>query len=207
MSDSEAAALLGVAPDASWTDVRAAYRKQIRAHHPDRAGAGSSASAARIIEAYRSLESTASSTGTRTGTPRSTQPTEDDGDRADAPHGQRPVATWLDAGVTRVDVDTLTIGTPADEAFRWLLDAAGDLGEITYLDRSGPILEVLCSFADEPATSLVVTVQGRADHTEVFCTVESIEARPAPPAAAVIDCYELALRRRQGFDEPTAPPS
>ena len=50
---------------------------------------------------------------------------------------------------------------------------------------------------DEPATSLVLTLQGRGLGTEVFCTVESIESRPAPPTGAVVDLLELALHRRR----------
>ena len=99
--------------------------------------------------------------------------------------------------VVRVDDDTLGLDAPADETFRWLTDAANDIGEITYVDRSVPILEVLCRFEGEPATSLVITLQGRLDGTEAFCTAESIEAREGPPTAAVVDVLELALRRRQ----------
>lgn len=94
----------------------------------------------------------------------------------------------------RVADDTLHFAAPADETFRWLLEAAHEIGEITYLDRTGPIMEVLCRFVDEPATSLLVTTQGRADGTDAFCSAESIEARTGPPTAAVVDVYEHALR-------------
>ena len=105
----------------------------------------------------------------------------------------RPVAP----PVQRIDADTLVVDAPADETFRWLLDAAHDIGEITYVDRSMPIMEVLCRFEGEPATSLLLSLQGRGRGTEVFCTVESIEARPAPPTSAVVDLLELALHRRR----------
>ena len=36
----------------------------------------------------------------------------------------------------------------------------------------------------------------RANGTEAFCSVESIEDRPAPPVEAVVDLLELALHRR-----------
>lgn len=95
----------------------------------------------------------------------------------------------------RIDGDTLRFDAPADETFRWLLEAAQDLGAITYLDRSGPLFEVLCRFLDEPATSLLVTLQGRSDGTDAMCAAESIEARPGPPTSAVVDVYESVLRR------------
>lgn len=197
MNPAQAAGILGVRPDAPWDDVRQAYRDHIRAHHPDHAGEASAGRAARIIEAYRTLDDarhgpdgpTTPATAAAPPPPRP-EPAWPRDDRRTAPSGFAPA-------VARLDEDTLALGAPPDEAFRWLVEAAHDVGEITYLDRSGPILEVLCRFEGEPATSLVVTTQGRSAHTEAFCTTESIEARPGPPTGAVVDLLELALRRRQ----------
>ena len=181
-----------------------AYREQIRSHHPDRAGAASSSRAARIIEAYRVLDGQRSQ-GDDAGEPSRTSQGPPRADRDDRPGPtsppptvERPEPTAFAPPMARVDADTLMVAAPAEETFRWLIEAAGDMGEITYLDRSGPILEVLCRFEEEPATSLMFTIQGRAAGTDVFCTVESIEARPSPPTAAVVDVFELAFRRRQG---------
>ncbi len=192
MTPGEAAVVLGVGPDADPDQVRSAYRRLIRAHHPDRAGRASSARAAAITEAYRVLrEAPAGPTPSARRSPR-------------APRSTRPAPTpsprRSDRGAPpthRLDGDTLLLLAPADETFRWLLEAAHDVGEVTYLDRSMPIAEILCRFEGEPATSLVLTLQGRGEGTEVFCTVESIEARPAPPVAAVVDLLELALHRRR----------
>ncbi len=193
MTPAEAARILGLGVASSWDDVRQAYRDQIRTHHPDRAGAASSDRATVIIEAYRVLAEF-----------------HQDGEAFDpsahlppppppVPPRRTPVAFGEGAPpVQRIDHDTLVLDAPADETFRWLLDAAHDVGEITYVDRSMPIMEVLCRFEDEPATSLLLTLQGRGGGTEVFCTVESIENRPAPPTSAVVDLLELALHRRRG---------
>jgi len=196
VTPAEAARILGVHPTASADEVRIAYRSQIRTHHPDKAGATSSNRAAAIIEAYRIMTEAGPAKGaTADPTPPSTGPVPPRREREDLAYGAPPVS--------RIDVDTLALGAPADESFRWLLDAAHDVGEITYVDRSMPIMEVLCRFEGEPATSLLLTLQGRGGHTEVFCTVESIEARPAPPTSAVVDLLELALHRRRSPPPPT----
>ncbi len=192
MNPAEAARLLEVGLDDPWDDVRRAYRAHIRAHHPDRAGPGAADRAAVIIEAYAVLvahRSAPTPPPDRAPSPRSPAAP------ARTAWGEEPLGPT--PGVARVDGDTLALAAPADETFRWLTEAAHDIGEITYVDRSVPILEVLCRFEGEPATSLVITLQGRADGTEAFCTAESIEARPSPPTAAVVDLLELALRRRQ----------
>lgn len=195
MNPSEAAQVLGVSREAAWDAVRAAYRDQIRSHHPDHAGEASSGAAARIIEAYRVLDHarTHPEDAAPEPPPEPAPPRVFRVHRWERPEGLAP-AVW------RADHDTLLLDAPADETFLWLLDAAHDIGEITYVDRSVPILEVLCQFEGEPATSLLVTLQGRSTGTEVFCTVESIEARPAPPTASVVDLLELALHRRSNPD-------
>ncbi|MCB0963124.1 MAG: J domain-containing protein, partial [Acidimicrobiales bacterium] len=180
----EAARVLGVSRTAPPEEVRSAYRALIRAHHPDRPDVTSAGRATRIIEAYRILVAASPPQSE----PPPGEPPDPGGARAAGPSA---VATGAPP-VARLGVDALLVDAPADEAFRWLLDAAHDVGEITYVDRSMPILEVLCRFEGEPATSLLVTLQGRGSGTEVFATVESIEARPAPPTAAVVDLLELA---------------
>lgn len=195
LSLDQAAGILGVRGDAPWVEVRRAYLDRIGTHHPDRAGSASGSHAARINEAYRVLvRARRGATGATAATP-------------GPPTAPRRAAVHADAdwsattagapAVTRLDDDTLALAAPAEETFRWLADAAHDVGEVTYVDRSVPIMEVLCRFVGEPATSLVITLQGCSDGTEAFCTAQSIEARPGPETAAVVDLLELALRRRQ----------
>ncbi len=221
MDPAEAARVLGVGPDTPWPEVRRAYRRHIRRHHPDRAGGATGMPAddraVLIIEAFRVLDA-ARLAGSRPPTPppsgRATGDPRDPANRRASASNRRRIDAEDPAdqggsgdgggrsaigapGVVRVDGDTLRLDAPADEAFRWLVEAAHDVGEITYLDRSGPILEILGTFEGEPATSLLVTLQGRLDGTDALCSAESIEARPGPPTAAVVDLLELALRRRQ----------
>ncbi|MCB1031719.1 MAG: J domain-containing protein [Acidimicrobiales bacterium] len=184
MTPEQAAQVLGVSVGTDPQTLRAAYLRQIRTHHPDRAGSQSQAVAAAITEAFRVLSNLSAND---TVAPPSAPPP--------PPPPPQPPAEPSDA-ITRLGPDSLLLAAPGDEAFKWLLDASHDVGAITYLDRSMPIAEVLCRFVGEPATSLVFTLQGRGHGTEVFCTVESIESRPPPPTEAVVDLLEDALRLR-----------
>ena len=56
-----------------------------------------------------------------------------------------------------------------------LLEACHRIGDVTYVDRSCAIFEALVAVEGEGTCSLVITVQGRADGTDAFCTLEAIE--------------------------------
>lgn len=191
----EAARVLDVAPQAPWDEVRRAYRLAIGIHHPDRMGATGDQQAVQIIEAFRVLERARLDPRFAPPLP-PPPPASPDAAKDTSRRPSSPPVGGL--ALTRIDDDTLRIDAPADEAFRWLIEGAHELGNITYLDRSGPIFEVLCRFVDAPATSLLVTLQGRADGTDALCSAESIEARPGPPTVLVVDAYEAALRDLAG---------
>jgi hypothetical protein len=159
----EARAVLGVGPTASVDDVRGAYLRLIRGTHPDLAGGepGATRRTARLTEAYAVL--------------RRTVPVE-----VDVEVDERPA-------VSRLDQDCFTIEAPADEAFAALFEAAGRVGHIAYFDRNLGILETVVRFEGGPTCSVLLTLQGRAHGTEVFCTMESIEAAPTPPISPVIE--------------------
>jgi len=157
----EARTVLGVAPGATWTQVRSAFRRLVRANHPDVAGetAGSGERVGRIIRAYAVL----------------------DDDRRRPPVTSKPVQ------------DTLVVGAPHTEVLYRLLEAAHNLGEVTYVDRMNGIFEVVIEFEGWPTSSLLVTLRRRSDGvTEAACAIESLTNLPAPPVSAVA----MLLRER-----------
>ncbi|MCU1455367.1 MAG: hypothetical protein JWN46_3513 [Acidimicrobiales bacterium] len=194
MDRAEATQMLGVSADAPWPEVQRAFRTLIRTRHPDHAGVEATADAALLIQAFEVLDAArrqpAASDGPTAGA--ATRPAKR---TATPPRPSRPPIE--PTTIVRIDDDTIGLGAPADEAFALLMEAAHDIGEVSYLDRSVPIIEAICQFVGAPATSLVVTLQGRNDGTEAFCTTESIEARPGPPTKDVVDVYESLLRQRQ----------
>jgi hypothetical protein len=169
MDEHEARVVLGVAEADGWEAVRAAYRVRIRSSHPDTAGDGATATAARLNEAYAVL-----SRARRAG--RTTISAVRPG--ATAPPSPPPAPPPPPAvGVAVVGGDTVLLAAPPPVAFALLLEAGHRIGSVSYVDRSCAIFEVVVR-QDGETCSLVVTVQPRAHGTEALCTLEAME-RPA----------------------------
>ena len=175
----EARALLGLEAAPTWAEVRVAYRAQIGAAHPDRAG-GSTARAARVNTAYAVLE-----LAHREGRLHS-----------DAPAAAPPGTTGPDEPPEVLDGDTVHLPVPPDEAFLVVLEACHEIGDVTYVDRSCAILEVLVRIEGEGVCSLVITLQGRSHGTDAYCTLEAIEHVAAPPVRPVVEALVSAIRDR-----------
>jgi hypothetical protein len=179
----EARALLGVTTDDTWDAVRLSYRQLMRQLHPDHAGPTFTHRAAELNEAYavlsRSMRASRASAAARGAPPRP--------DIATAPPPTPTVDAHVDAG------DTLVVDAPPDEAFSRLLEAAHVVGAVSYVDRSNAIFEVVVQLGGE-ACSLVVTLQGRAQGTEAFCTLEALERVASPSPEPVVRQLAAALR-------------
>ena len=97
-----------------------------------------------------------------------------------------------------VDDETIAVHAPGDEALLAVIDAAHRLGEIGYLDPSAGLLEVIVEFVEAPTSSVVLSLQGRANETtEVVCSVEPLSGGGSPPVDAVV---RLLLRTLRGED-------
>lgn len=161
MDVAEARVVLGVGEGDGWEVVRLAYRRRIRAAHPDTLGVATNPAAVRLNEAYAVL-SRARRAGTLgpAGAPA-------------PPPSPRP-APPPPVGVTVVGTDTLLLAAPPDEAFALLVEAGHRVGNVSYVDRSCAIFEVVVR-QDGETCSLVVTLQVRAHGTEAFLTLEALE--------------------------------
>ncbi len=182
MEQHEARRILGVGHDADGDAVRAAYPGLLLRTHPDVSGAVDATQ--RTIELTRAFQllSTAPPDATDTAPDRTTP--EPPTPEPTAPEGTPPEVEPLD--VELVDDDTIAIGAPANETLLLLIEAAHRLGEISYLDPSAGLLEVVVEFIEAPTSSVLLAMQGRATGvTDVFCTVEPLSGGEAPPADAV----------------------
>jgi len=164
-----ARAVLGVGPAASPAELRAAYRARLRAAHPDLHGGGD-AGTAEVVVAFRVL-------------------------REDAGPVPEVRVEPVPAAAVVVDGDTVTADLPAGDLFALLVEAGDALGEVSYLDRHGGILEVVVDVPGHGACSVVLTLQTRAaGHTEALCTVEPLGGGPAPAADVVAELLADGLR-------------
>lgn len=195
MDLAEALAVLGVEPGADADEVRSAYLAGIREHHPDLGSPGEApADRARrhlrtsaVIDAYEVVRRAMA---------------DGDGTVPEPPPPPAPVAatvppaTPYQAAVEAelLDGETIAIDAPPGEAFALLYEAASRVGNVAYVDRQLDILEIIVRFEGGPSCSVVMTTQGRAHHTEVFCTMESIEADPTPAITPVVEALVDELR-------------
>ena len=184
--------LLGLRPGCQESEVRTAYRRLLRSTHPDLSDAGDATErTVRLTSAYRVV--VAELRRPPATSPRAPEPAEEV-DTAAVPTPPGP-------GIRLVDTETIGMAAPASEVVPLLIEAAHQLGDITYLDPGAGLLEVVVEFVGAPTSSVVLSLQGRATGwTEVFCTVEPLSGGEAPTAEAVTG---LLLRTLRGED-PTA---
>lgn len=196
MDPADALAELGLAPGDDATTVRRAYHRLLRERHPDLA-AGTAAreadvATARLIEAYELvMVLVGEAADGLVPTPVAQQPdaTTTRGDATGTVDLARHDVPAVDAD----DEDSLLVDAPPDLTWQLLVDAAARVGDIAYIDRSLQILEIVVRFEGGPSCSVVFTLQGRGQHTEIMCSMASIEAGPTPPIAPVVDALVEAL--------------
>ncbi len=197
--------ILGVEPGDDWTVVRANYRERIRRSHPDVAGEAGVASTLELNAAYRAL-----GVARREGRLHEMPPPPDPPRAPVAPPGEAPSATrprWSeppepapDARI--VDASTIVLDSTPGETFRRLVEAAHEIGELSYLDRSSAIFEAVVALDDGTHASFVVSLQWRAhDATcEAFCTLEALDRAESLDASGVMRQLVAYLPPDREFD-------
>ncbi len=162
MEVEHAAKLLGVLPEDRPDVIRAAYRRRLFAVHPDHGGSGVDTrelvAALAILEAHLSERVSVDTPSV---------------DAVVAEPSGPPVA----GEVQRIDSDTLALPYPAAETYLRLLEAAHQIGDVTYVDREYGVLEALLRTRTGTTVSMLISLQGRANETtEAFFTLEPIDA-------------------------------
>jgi hypothetical protein len=174
MRRSEARALLGVTGDEP-TELRAAFRRRLRAVHPDLNPSPDASEATRLLTAaYHLLLQPA---GRRPARPGAARPT------ATSPSTDRRDPRFE---VRVLDASSVAVAAAREEVLDAVVEVADVLGELVYLDAHAGLVEVVVEFVEGPTSTLTMSLQGRADGTvEVNCGVEALSGGAAPPTDAV----------------------
>ncbi len=164
---------------AGWADVRSRFRSAVRQHHPDVSTAPDAAAAtARLNEAYLTLSRSRGRLplGPVPGATASASSTDDSAPVVGPTDDSVPVVGPTD--------DSVLVVAPKEDVFWGLHRACDQVGDITYADPDGGLLEARIPAPDgslgADASTLLITLQGRASGTEAFFTLESPDAERAP---------------------------
>ncbi len=184
VDEAEARRVLAVSAGATAEEVRRAFRRGLHRSHPDVApdDPGAGRDTARLVQAYAVLRRA------RPAAPGDRPPR---AGRAGAAPEPAP-APAAEAGRIIVHGDSLTYPAPPDEVYRRLVQAADQLGELTYVDPDARLLDTVVLTPEGTACSLLASLQGRAHGTEVFLTLEPLGRDPCPPVGPLV--VELAAR-------------
>jgi hypothetical protein len=183
-----ALAVLGVRDGAPWAEVRARYLVLVREHHPDAADdladvGRRTVVTAQITEAYAALLAARE---------RTTSPGAPTAAPAGGVRGAGPApSSYADA---RDDSRRVLLDAPFGDAFLALLEVAHLVGDVSYLDRSSGVLEVIVTPEPARATSLLVYLEARDDAvTEAVLGVESLGGHPPAALDPLVDRIAILL--------------
>ncbi|MCX6525808.1 MAG: J domain-containing protein [Actinobacteria bacterium] len=174
--------LLGVEAACSETEIRAAYRMLLLRTHPDiNSKADATERTMALTSAYLLLTSLVvdPAPAPAPAAAQQEEPAAQQGRRR-AQKKEEEIEILLLGDLT------ISVAAPASETLMLLIDMAHELGEISYLDPSAGLLEIVIEFVEEPTSSVLLSLQGRGNATtEVFCSVEPLSGGVSPPADAV----------------------
>jgi hypothetical protein len=180
----EALASLGLQPGADWAEIKRAYRIQIRSHHPDLSDEpGGEAAAARIIAAYGFLAELA-----REGRLPQFE--------AEPVASNEPAAQAESAPNREQQPESAVLVVPPGALFDRLLEAAHEVGDVTYLDPEASIVALLVALPGWPPSQLTCQIARRGPDDVIISTLDSLDAHPAPPIETVVELLARQLRSR-----------
>ena len=110
-----------------------------------------------------------------------------------APNGDAPDdSDRID--LAALDDDGLILVAPADEVFLRLHHALDRVGDVTYADPEAGYLEALVQPSGYGPAQLAVSLQGRANGTEVWFTLEALGPHQGAPIADVVRLVARLVR-------------
>jgi hypothetical protein len=185
VTSEEARSVLGVAPEAGPRAVRDAFLRRVREMHPDVTDhpEGAAERTATVIAAYRMLRDAPPDVAPDTAPTTSATP---------APPPRAP------ARVEVITEEAIWVDAAPGAVARALLLVADDLGEVSYVDRSGGLVQLTVRPTEGPTCWLTVSAHARPGGTVLVATLESIEAAPTPPAGPLVAALAQAMATALG---------
>jgi hypothetical protein len=148
---------LGVDPSAAWPDVRAAYLRLVRQHHPD--GASDAADAG--LRTIRTAELTEAYAALRTA-----------GWAPDPSPSRDPYVAPANVRDVFDDSRRVLLDASAPDAFAALLEVFHMIGVVSYVDRESTVLEAIVTPAPGQATSLLAFLEPVTDDDDLAWDAE-----------------------------------
>lgn len=191
MEVAEALAALQLGPGATWNEIRARYRRLLRAHHPDlTSDPGAADRTARLTAAYAVLQKATDGGRRPLPAPRATPPARAARRAAPAEPKRRAPADRTSAPGTAGAV----VGRRSpEEVFRRLRAAAPAVGNLSGVDPETLTLQILVEAPGAPPAQLLAEVYRREEDTAIMFTLESLTAAPGPPIEAIVKRLLAAL--------------
>ena len=204
MDLAEALAALQLSSRATWPQVRARYRRQMRVNHPDLTDdPGAAERTARLTAAYAVLQK-ATGDGRRplpspevARPPRHAETARAEASRTarrttSAPAGGRPRAGQSPATDPGTADAVLDRRSPSD-VFGRLRAAAAAVGHLSGADPETLTLQILIEAPGAAPAQLLAEVSRRGEDTAIMFTLESLTAAPGPPLKAIVRRLLAAL--------------
>ncbi len=188
MEVAEALSVLGVDEDASWSEVRASYRRLLLSNHPDvHRSAGASKRTARIISAYELLTEVTANGRKPFPPPRVRSPgyfLPQDGQ--DGPDGEPHQAASSAAGGSEEVLGREPAHSPG-VIFGRLRSAAAEMGELRSVNRRSGTIEVLIGAAGRRSTLKAEVGRNEEGETIIGFTLRSPAETAPPPIRPIVE--------------------
>ena len=165
-----AMAHLGVAADSSWEEAKRRYRALVLASHPDLDPTSPEATdhTAALNAAWAALVEVT-----------------DNGARP-FPHSPSPAP----APPSGPPATVTTLRAKPGDVFLQLLDAAHEIGDVSYMDPEAGLIQVLLSGGDPAASQLLIAVDAGSDPPVASFTLDAMSSAPAPHIRDIVDAIE-----------------
>lgn len=169
---------LGLDRSASWDEIRRAYRDQVRSSHPDLAAADQQRATQRTARINVAFTFLAECT---------------DRGRRSLPEPNPPPAPVA-------PVAPVTLQTPPGDVFVQFLEAAYEVGDVSYMDPEAGLIQVLLDQGDPCASQLLIAIDTEAEPPTASFTLDAADATHAPPIRDIVDQLAHAMRNPAPFE-------